>query len=692
MGKKYLILIALLLLAAGAAMFYFAHKLGYIGRKDPFSVIPETASFILETSKPVESFQAIFEHPIMKHAGKQAYLAEITRSGNELSKFIAANELIFNQLGKKQTLISVHNVKPDEFDFLFVFNTDMLGDLADFAQNNFTPFFTRFGKSAVKKKKDGTEIFQISGEDNSEILYLTFSENLLLISYSEKLLKMALEQAKKPYFTQSTPFREAKSSTSGSDGRVFLHYKYFDRFAETFLSEPNDIVNHLSKALYFTAAELDLSHEERISLNGYSVFNDSADTYLRALAESGSGTISSPRIIPQQAASIVNFNFDSFDDFYENLEVVFQDKENDYKEYESNLRMLEKLLKVDFRERLTSWIADEMTLIQLKTTKTEELKDNFALAVQAKDITKAKIDLDFIVNQVRKRTPFRFSEQHYRGYSINFLNIKGFFKIFLGKFFEKIEKPYFTIIEDYVIFSNNPETLKMMIDDYEIGLTLAHSEKFNEFFGHFSKTSNIFIWVNTPFALQSAPFMVEPETWQQIIKNQQFITCYEALGIQMKEDGGKRYSTQISMTFRNPQEVAKDFNAFYTLRDEKLKNTESDGTMSKLRELVSDGNNENRFNLTDFLVTDSELFNFEKENKEVTFDREVKKQSGDTTFVYNVRENLKDGLYKEYIEGVLRVKGKYRDDFKEGVWRFYDASGVLEKKEHYHKGEKEFFE
>jgi antitoxin component YwqK of YwqJK toxin-antitoxin module len=40
----------------------------------------------------------------------------------------------------------------------------------------------------------------------------------------------------------------------------------------------------------------------------------------------------------------------------------------------------------------------------------------------------------------------------------------------------------------------------------------------------------------------------------------------------------------------------------------------------------------------------------------------------------------------------LRVKGKYRDDFKEGVWRFYDASGELEKKEHYHKGEKEFFE
>jgi hypothetical protein len=691
-NKKIVIAVLILLVALVVGGLFLAHRFGFIGRRDPFTVIPETASFIIETRTPVESFQAIHEHPVWVHARKQPYFAEITKTGADMSNFIADNKILFDQFGEKQSLISVHNVKPDEFDFLYVFNTDMLGDLAEFAQNAITPVLNRFGKAAAKKELGGKEVFQITSGGEGEILYLCFIDNLMLLSYSKTLIEQAVKQSQKPYFSHNDNFTHVKGKVSTRGlGNVYVHYKYFDRFAETFLAEPNDMVNHLTKSMFFTAAELDLSDENKVTFTGYSNFNDSVRTYLRALAESGSGTINSPRIIPQQAASFVNFNFDSFEEFYENLEVVFQDNESDYLEYETNLRMLEKLLKVDFRERLTAWIADEMTLIQLRTANSKELKDNFVLAVQAKDITEAKVNLDFIVNQTRKRTPFRFTEQKYRGYTINFLNIKGFFKLFLGKFFDKIEKPYFTYIEDYVLFSNNPETLRTIIDDYEIGLTLSNSTAFTDFYNDFSKTSNIFIWINTPFALQAGQFMTEPETWKKMVANQRFIICYPQFGIQLKEDGKNRYATRLSAQYRAPEEVAKEFNAFYTMRQEKLVSAGSSGVLNKLKNALSGSGGGGTFNLDDFLVLDSEVFNFENERKEITFNKTVKRQSGDTLFEYYVRENVLDGLYKEYISGTLRVKGKYRDDLKEGVWRYYDEKGRVIKKEHYTKGEKELF-
>ena len=35
------------------------------------------------------------------------------------------------------------------------------------------------------------------------------------------------------------------------------------------------------------------------------------------------------------------------------------------------------------------------------------------------------------------------------------VEMKGFFRLFFGKLFDKFEKPYYTYVDDYVVFSNN---------------------------------------------------------------------------------------------------------------------------------------------------------------------------------------------------------------------------------------------
>ena len=70
---------------------------------------------------------------------------------------------------------------------------------------------------------------------------------------------------------------------------------------------------------------------------------------------------------------------------------------------------------------------------------------------------------------------------NYKGYEINFMAIKGFFKMFFGGAFEKLDKPYFTIIDDYVIFSNEPSTLRAVVDSFAAKETLSTSEDLSPF-------------------------------------------------------------------------------------------------------------------------------------------------------------------------------------------------------------------
>lgn len=64
--------------------------------------------------------------------------------------------------------------------------------------------------------------------------------------------------------------------------------------------------------------------------------------------------------------------------------------------------------------------------------------------------------------------------------------------MFLGKWFSKFDKPYYTFIGDYVVFSNSSSTLAAMIKDYSLGNTLVQDEKYNDLMSELGNRSNIY--------------------------------------------------------------------------------------------------------------------------------------------------------------------------------------------------------
>jgi len=340
--------------------------------------------------------------------------------------------------------------------------------------------------------------------------------------------------------------------------------------------------------------------------------------------------------------------------------IDLQKDEVAYKEYQDNIKKLEGFLGISLKDNFFSWIGDELAIVNSEPVhKTKE--NEFALIFKANNIDDARENLNFISTRIRRRTPTRFKEVDYKGYQINFLSVKGLFKMMLGKMFSKLEKPYYTIIDDYVVFSNHPQTLKNMIDDYQSKNTLANSEGFTNFYSKFNKKSNLFFYINTPVLHNNMKEFVDAETMKSLTSNKEFMICFEQIGFQIVRDGNW-FETNFIVQYKDPNIVKQDVINIFNL-SEKSNNQSPFIMVEELQE--------NELEISEVIIDDLGAKN-QRENFE----------NGNTKVEVGLKNGLKHGTYYEYYSsGELKIKGKYSEDVKTGTWKVYDSLGVLIQKE-----------
>src|SRR6185295_2202113 len=138
-----------------------------------------------------------------------------------------------------------------------------------------------------------------------------------------------------------------------------------------------------------------------------------------------------------------------------------------------------------------------------------------------------------IEKMVRRKTPVKFKTVEYKGYSIRYLGVKNLFKVVLGKFFARYDKPYYTVISNFVVFSTHPQVLESMIDDYLEKRTLARAEDFRSFRNEFESESAAFIYFNTPVLFNTMKTLADGSTRASMERNKDFIVCFRQAGFQL---------------------------------------------------------------------------------------------------------------------------------------------------------------
>lgn len=691
--RRFLYVLAFFaVIIVGVLVFWMSQGIPIIPL-DPFSYVPSSAMYILETDEPVESWEEISSSKLWKHLQTQPYFGELTKSAVSLDTLIHQNQGIFDFFGKRQVLISSHIHKQDDYDFLFI--VDLKKEMPWLLEKYIGNFMSSEEDSSNYEYKKN-RIYLIKNTTDNSQWAISIRKHLLLCSQTPALVEAALDEQDNPNnFEKNRRFTKVVSKTSTKNlGRLFINYDLADEFFGLYMDESNEYLNDISEALFFSGLNLDLEQigdddDENAStiarMIGTTVINDSIPSHVRALLLSGNSDITAARVVPQRSAFYFSVNFDDFLTYYDKFSAVLQRDSIAYQEYQNQIRTVERLLDISVRDNFFSWIGSEMAIIQSEASQSVDKNDEYALVFKAKSISEATAQLEFIGEKIRKRTPVKVVVSEHRGHKISMLAVKGFFKLVMGKYFDKIEKPYFTFIEDYVIFSNSPKTLKNLIDDYEMGLTLAKSASFQKFFKEFeADNSNFFAYVNMPVALKTLKRSMSPETWKTMQQNSNYVISQPHWGFQLRRDETNFYDTRLVTVYENPQKVRDDYKLAQENRKKLLEQLNSKNILEKVF-----GTDE-KIDLFEQLQTipDSELIELDKNNENR---RLIVQTTEDTRYEYEVEGNIKNGIYREFKAGKLIIEGYYKNNNRDGKWRFYDIDGKIKERKRYKDGKESKF-
>lgn len=740
--KKFLKILLIIIVLGAVGFWVYIKYISPIAVKKAMTMVPEDAVLVIETSNLTDAWTEISDSKMWNYLIENPYFKDLNEDIDLLNKYLKDNLIADQALKNRKLLMSMHMISATDYDFLFVVD---LKNIAQIKKLGLKGILDNVDGYTVKERTYGDEtiVELIDQEDPSFIIYLTISDNLLVATFTGSLMEKSIDQ--KPtdeedlgYWANNSDFALVAAKTSKDElFKLFFNYSQIDAFSMAYLTEPSETVEMLGNSLTFSAFSVDF-YDELLSLEGYTDI-DSVGSYVKAMAHVEPGKVLAWRIMSDQTALYFSMGFDDFFDFYYNLTKQYEDgNAEDMEDVQKSITKIERLLGISLHEDFFKWIGKEIALVKLRPNRNTRLED-VVMAVHANDIDDAKAGLDRILKKVKNRVKIvKFKPEEYKNYTIEYLEISGFFKIFLGKLFKDLEKPYFTYIEDFVVFSNSSDVLKSIIDDYIKGSTLDKKSDFVDFKDEFSNKSNITIFIRTPQIYENLYFYSNAADRKDIKENKEFILSFEKIGFQLVSEGDM-FRTSL-MAMHNPDAVTSDqleqierevsenmfreeieqaifkivldesflekdtlFKEYYN-GEEKLKtegrihNGAMTGTWKTYYE--ESGNIMNSVNYKDGKLSGEAFFYYDSEKQTVKAEAYFEDDLLQGEY-YEYYENgaqkakiiYSDGFADDeawfyYPNGKLKIEGAYKNGRKHGKWEYFDEKGKTIGKEKWKKGER----
>ncbi len=659
MTKKRILFVLLGVIMAYAAYLLYVFVLSPSNNLQPLYLIPKDAVFVLQSDQPVENWQEIRESDAWKHLNRNAYFSEITEGIQKMDTVFNNRKNLFDLFGDRSLYLSIHMISQTEYGILYTVDLKRIAKLKmlktyleTILNDNFT-----LSKRAYKDQ----EILEVFSKQTGNILYLSFVRNQMIASYTHTLVEASIDQYQSPILGRDLNFLKVKGELGSSeDIHLYIQYDYLDDYSLSFATNPPPAIKHLTENYLFSGFRFDLSDPSTISARGFTNITENNQTYLKALQKSGTAKRTIASIAPKRTAVYLSYGFEDFPTFYENFQELKQADPAVFERYDEGVKDIEKFLKIDVEQDFASWIGNEIGVLQIQST-IEKGKNDLALVIKTDSVDLAEKKLGFILSQIKKRTPVKFKAIDYRDHRIHFLSIKGFFKLFLGKLFADFDKPYYTIIDEYVVFSNQPNTLKGIIDAYVEIETLDTSEDYQKFITYFEEESAVFAYVNTPILYENMYALANEETRAQMQKNKDYIICFPQVGFELLPEENL-FESALVINYQDASEVKKksQFRQQQTRFDQPASNP-----TAALTDAV--------FDVPRIYPSDLNAKSFEK-----------KYASGKRRFKVHLKDGKKHGRYEAYYpDGTLKLKGRYRKDKQVGLWKYYNPEGELVRKKRF---------
>ncbi len=517
-----------------------------------WSFVPENSLMVYENENIPQTFDQINSVNTWKTLNVIREIQGIEDRTNRLDSALNEDGIFSDLLSDVPSLISIHQIAKNEFDFLFIIEIKSINQ-----QNILNKLQEAYIVGGFNKKVRNYLNFNITDLTNTQGKQFTyiFHRNFFIGSATAYLVEDAirtLNDNETLSFVEKNELLFQLTKLEKDHGNIFLNGRSLDKFIQAYtpsVDMPPIMVNGYLDLLF---------NQNSIQMDGF-VFSEDAH-FLEQLTEIEGKPFDLSEIISNNTAVLYHYSFHDPEKMASNLLA--------YNEDPGTINAKRSLLeKYDFDTDHTFNLLDEEIALGVQYQGSDVFKSLYLEVINAQDA------LEFfnsvVERQLRKSGESPFTE-NFEGFTISRLNTPEFPLTILGKHASGFEEIYFTSFRNFLIFSNSLQNLKENLSDILNENTWLKSLRMARFLEKTNQETCFSFFISTPALWPTVQSKLDPK-WEKLASINDFVfESFENIAIQVNhvEDkfftnividlpesnvsGGLSASQSKSLNFPNP--------------------------------------------------------------------------------------------------------------------------------------------
>ncbi len=510
------------LLVLGISMGWFRSPFRAI---HPLEAVPESSALVWETTAALQNLnkmqEADYANELQGLAPSEKWIKSLLKADSLFQRL----ELSISPL-EQGPLVSAAQLQGNNFfDWLHILQVNSRLVYPD-------KMGTKMGLQLINKTRFHSHfIYQYQDSLGQNITFCRIA-NLLIWSSNTSFVESAVEQLSRrsDNLLQQADFRSLQKGKGRGEMSIYINFNTLPIFL-SLLSPPGSEQFH-PLAQSFSRAGLDLRMQQQNFVLTGQIYPKQADGFWNFLSEQrGSSKAELSKLMPENTALCTYFNLSGFDSHYR--------------------RRHKELGQPDFDRYILPWLGNEAALL-ITEPSSKDFSSDKMIILHCKNIDKAKLLLQDYGQTFGQLDSFSYNEFSLQRISANSSLLQSIF----GSYFETLKNPYYTFVEDYVVFGHSAAAMELFLERWLRGNTLEQNPAFQPFMGQWRNGSDFFTFINTPNTATLLKSLVRSELHSAIDRRFMQFRNIHPLSIQLSAANGY-FQVTISGA-RNPiREVQK---------------------------------------------------------------------------------------------------------------------------------------
>ncbi len=532
-----IILIVVLLAVAGVFAYFFYSESEDVKVQLTLNAIPENAGLILRASDPFAKWEEI------KNKGEYwkdlSLLPGIAALDSQITYFAKAfklNAKLQNMLtGGEPAFLSLHMTGVRECSVLFSFQCKDASTVEVFQK------VINQGDTGVKvfsRTYEGVEIIQSQSNKTGKGHSIAYSDGILVLSPSTILVEDAIRYLKhgSPLVANAAFIKVFKAADPNASANIFVNYRKLPDIISALIN--SEFALELQDLSSFGSwSEIDINLKpDGLMLNGFTYEPDSVNTYLKLFSGQKTQKITITNILPENTAFFLYYGIEDFDAFKKGYKNYLSGTKSLY-EFEKSMADIVTKHDINVEDDIYPWVGNEVCMLMAQS-QSEDYKQSAYFVIHVNDVELA----DSKLKEMQAKTNPAADLIEFQTYKIENLGLTNFLPKAFGNIAGIIQNSFYIMIDEYVVFANDPGALKHFINSYIGGKTLAKDARFIQFMEQFSDNTNLMTYFNFKMAGNLWKPFTSNDFYKNIEQSLDTISKFEAFAYQLNSNGNLFYS------------------------------------------------------------------------------------------------------------------------------------------------------